>query len=143
MKKSLLIIAIISLTLSNCTGEKKETNPVLNNNWKKEIVLDNGAKWEANIETTKGVSDMITLIKENKETTLEAYLALAKKLNDRNNILIKECTMQGPSHDNLHVFLHPLIEKINALLEVESTSDAKKILSSISENLDAYTTYFK
>ncbi|WP_347174927.1 hypothetical protein [Polaribacter uvawellassae] len=143
MKKLVLIIVMIAFTLTSCVDKKEASNSILNNDWKKEIALDNGEKWEANIETTKGVSDMIILLKENKETSLEAYLSLAEKLNKRNNILVKECTMVGPSHDNLHIFLYPLIEKINALLEVESASDAEKIVSSISENLDAYTTYFK
>ena len=51
--------------------------------------------------------------------------------------------MEGPSHDNLHIFLYPLIGKINLLLEVTSTEKASEIMSSISDNLTAYNTYFK
>jgi hypothetical protein len=144
MKKTFLIIAILSLTIAGCNDEKKQTDSVLNNNWEKEIKLDdNEAKWEANIETTKGVEDLQNLIKTNTTTTVEEYVALAEKLNERKNILVKEFTMEGPSHDNLHIFLYPLIGKINLLLEVTSTEKASEIMSSISDNLTAYNTYFK
>lgn len=143
MKKLVAIIVIISLTLTSCADKKKESNSILNNDWEKEIALDNGAKWEANIETTNGVSDMLLLVNGNKETSLEAYLTLAKKLSERSNLLIKECSMKGPSHDNLHVFLLPLIQKINLLLKTTSATEATQIVSSISENLNAYSTYFK
>lgn len=143
MKKVFLMIAVISLTLTSCSDGKKQTDPVLNDNWKKEIKLDNGAKWEANLETTVGVSDMLKLIKEHNDTSLEGYLALGKKLNERKNTLVKECTMEGPSHDNLHIFLYPLIEKIDLLLKAASEKEAKDIVSSITDNLKAYNTYFK
>lgn len=143
MKKLFLLIVLLSLTLTSCNDEKKQTDSILNNNWEKEIKLDNEAKWEANIETTKGVADLQSLIKTNNATTVDAYVSLANKLNERKNILVKECTMDGPSHDNLHIFLLPLIEKINLLLVTKSTKDAAKIVSSISENLTAYDTYFK
>lgn len=143
MKKAFLTIIILSLTLTSCNDEKKQTYSALNNNWKKEIKLDDGAKWTANIETTKGVVDLQSLIKTHNKTTVDEYVALANKLNERKNILVKECTMDGPSHDNLHVFLYPLIQKINLLLETKSTEDATKIVSSISDNLTAYNTYFK
>lgn len=143
MKKSFLIIAILSLTLTSCNDEKKQTDSALNNNWKKEIKLDDGAKWAANIETTKGVIDLQILIKTHNKTTVDEYVSLGKKLNERKNILVDECTMEGPSHDNLHIFLYPLIQKINLLLETKSTEDATKIVSSISDNLTAYNTYFK
>ena len=51
--------------------------------------------------------------------------------------------MQGVSHDNLHVFLHPLIQKINHLKKTKTTESGAKTVASIVENLDAYTNYFK
>ncbi len=120
-----------------------EENAALNNNWINEIQLDNGDKWLANIKTTEGVNRMLKLISESKTETVEDYLSLANKLNDRKNTLVKECTMTGPSHDNLHMFLHPLIEKIDVLLETKTTEESAETLKSITDNLNAYNTYFK
>ncbi|EGV44796.1 hypothetical protein BZARG_217 [Bizionia argentinensis JUB59] len=167
MKKTILTIAMMALIFSSCNNNKKE-EPVaeqnteekvdavshekheqhqehraLNNNWMNEIQMDNGSKWLANIETTDGVNDMLELISESKTETVEDYLGLANKLNERKNTLVKECTMTGPSHDNLHVFLHPLIEKTDALLETKTTEEGSEILKSITDNLNAYKTYFQ
>lgn len=167
MKKTILSIAIMAFILSSCNNSKKEesateqntenqvevvtdksqaeqhANSVLNNNWMDEIQMDNGSKWSANIETTDGVNNMLKLISESKTETVEDYLSLANKLNERKNTLVKECTMTGPSHDNLHVFLHPLIEKTDALLETKTTEEGSEILKSITYNLNAYNSYFK
>ena len=167
MKKTLLSIAMVAFILSSCNNNKKAENAteqniqekvetvshenhethqassVLNNNWINEIQMDNGAKWAANIETTNGINDMLKFISEAKTETVEGYLNLADKLNSRKNTLVKECSMTGPSHDNLHIFLHPLIEKIDVLLETKSTEEGTETLKSITDNLNAYTTYFK
>ena len=167
MKKTLLSIAMMAFILSSCNNNKKEetatdkntteevevvshqnhethqTSDVLSNNWMNEIQTDNGERWAANIETTDGVNDMLKLISESKTETVEDYLSLATKLNERKNTLVKECTMKGSSHDNLHVFLHPLIEKIDVLLEIETTEKGSETLKSIIDNLNAYNAYFK
>ncbi len=166
MKNTILGMAIMAFSLSSCNNNNKEesaaeqnteepvevvtdeiqeaehVNSALSNNWMNDIQMDNGAKWSANIETTEGVNDMLKLISETKTETVEDYLGLANKLNERKNTLVKECTMTGPSHDNLHVFLHPLIEKTDALLVTKTTEEGSEILKSITNNLNAYNSYF-
>lgn len=167
MKKTLLSIGMMAFILSSCNNGKKEAhatehnaqeqvetvshkdnethqaNAVINNNWMNDIQMDNRSKWLANFETTEGVKAMLKLIFESKTENVEEYLSLANKLNDRKNTLVKECTMTGPAHDNLHVFLLPLIEKIDVLLKTETTEEGTEILKSITDNLNAYKTYFK
>lgn len=115
---------------------------ILSNDWVDEIELDNDSRWDANPETTEGVENMLHLIKETQTKTLEDYHHLGSKLNDEKNYIIKECTMEGPSHDNLHVFLHPLIDKVDALLNSKSTIEAEKIVESMEANLQKYYDYF-
>ena len=163
MKKVIFTTAILSALLVSCNEthqkheateasemvqEQEETRMAaeshsFNNNWVNEIKLNNGSKWEANLETTQGVDKMLGLIKINDPKTVEDYQDLASKLNDEKILVIKECTMKGPSHDNLHVFLQPLIEKIDALLQVSTTDEGNQIIASINENLEEYTNYFK
>src|SRR5690606_40529319 len=73
---------------------------------------------------------MLNLVKTSDPKTVEDYHTLASKLNEDKNYVVKKCTMEGPSHDNLHVFLHPLIEKIEALGEVSTTDEGAKITRS-------------
>lgn len=165
MKKAILTTVIISALLIGCTENKTttqqglvetemaqehDTEPThekmgisLNNSWVKEIKLDNGNKWMANLETTQGVNEMLGLLKDNNPRTVEEYHQLASKLEDTKNVLVKECTMEGPSHDNLHIFLNPLIGKIDELGKVTTMEKGNEIIASIQENLNEYNNYFK
>lgn len=162
MKKTILTVAILSALLVSCNetkhkdGEALETTEAghehhgedmlshaTDNSWVKEIKLDSGKKWDSNLETTDGVEKMIVLVKSSESKTVEGYHTLAKELNEVKNYVVKECTMEGASHDNLHVFLHPLIEKIDALGKVSTEDAGAKIKESIQENLNGYYNYFQ
>ncbi|MDP2688144.1 MAG: hypothetical protein Q8O62_13035 [Aequorivita sp.] len=166
MKKTILTVVTISALLISCNETKnknentesvettegvhehemEEMEPethAMNNAWVNEIKLDNGSKWQANLETTEGVEKMLGLVNASDSKSVEDYHSLASKLNEDKNVLVKKCTMEGPSHDNLHVFLHPLIEKIEALGKVTSTDEGVEITASIKENLEGYYNYFQ
>lgn len=166
MKRIILTIAIISALLISCdeTKHKQENGDIveitegvhehemkemteethsLNNVWINDIKLDNGSKWDANLETTEGVNKMLASVKASDSKTVEDYHTLASKLNDDKNVVVKKCTMEGPSHDNLHVFLHPLIEKIEALGKVATVEEGSQVTASIKENLEGYYNYFQ
>ena len=106
------------------------------------MVLNNGIKWQANKETNDGVMTMLTKINEAKTSTTADYKKLGDTLNDVKNTVVKECTMKGPSHDNLHVWLHPLIEKIEMLQKTENTEEGVYLISNIKKHLEGYYEYF-
>ncbi|SFN66190.1 hypothetical protein SAMN04487989_102297 [Bizionia echini] len=120
-----------------------EASGVYANAWVSEIQIDNGEKWQADATTNEGVQKLQNTINTQTASTLDDYHKLAEQLNDDKNFVVKNCTMKGPSHDNLHIWLHPLIEKIDALLKTEDVDDAEKITVSIKENINAYNTYFQ
>jgi hypothetical protein len=142
-----IIFTLILLALVSCKDSKKSVSTdvenVYSNSWIKEIKLDNGNKWEANLETNDGILKMQNSIKTQLTTTLVEYHELARKLNDDKNYVIINCTMEGASHDNLHIWLLPLIAKIDALSEVKTIEDAAKIKLSIQKNINEYNTYFQ
>ncbi|WP_417236372.1 hypothetical protein [Bizionia paragorgiae] len=123
--------------------EGHDASGVYANAWVNEIQKDNGEKWQADDTTNEGVKNLENIINSVTPSTLEEFHKLAEQLNEQKNFLVKNCTMKGASHDNLHVWLHPLIEKINALLKTETVEDAAKITNSIEENINAYSDYFK
>jgi len=158
MKKGIITAAILSVLLIGCKDNKTSntetsgeiemthdhnTAHVLNNSWVDEIQLDNGNLWEANSETNEGVEKMLDLTKSRNLQTVEDYHGLSKDLNEVKNYVVRECTMKGPSHDNLHVFLHPLIDKIDALGKVSSAKEGQRTTEAIQENLELYQKYFK
>ncbi len=162
MKKRILTAVIISAFLISCNETKPKSEnsdtveviesghehhgeemAAINNDWVNEINLDNGNKWDANLETNEGVEKMLSLIQASEKKSVEDYHALANELNETKNFVVKKCTMKGPSHDNLHVFLHPLIEKIEALGKVSTVDQGTEVTASIKENLEGYSNYFK
>jgi len=110
--------------------------------WIEEISLDQGSKWAANSETTQGVADMVLLISRTQVKTASDYQNLGDGLNEIKNVIVKECTMTGPSHDNLHIWLYPLVEKIGQLQQVESVANGKTLTEEIKGHLDKYYDYF-
>jgi hypothetical protein len=161
-----LIFAMSLMALTSCKDNKKqesnteinsieepvivkekihndEVSNVYKNAWTEEIAMDHGNKWQADAVTTEGVEKMKMTLKAQSTSTLDAYHKLAKMLNEDKNNVIKNCTMKGDSHDNLHIWLLPLIEKIAALSETTTIEDASKIRYSIEENINGYHTYFQ
>ncbi len=141
-----LIFTLILFALVSCKENKNQNtidkSSLYSNSWVKEIKLNKGLKWKANVETNEGVVKMQKSIKSQSTKTLIEYYKLAEILNKNKNYVIKKCSMKGDSHDNLHVWLLPLMAKINALSETKSIKDASKLKESIKENIDAYNDYF-
>ncbi len=131
-----------SVEVTHQDHDDKTTN-VYTNAWISKIELNNGSKWQANAETNEGIQKMKKNIKNQTTSTLDDYYTLADMLNDDKNYVIKNCTMKGASHDNLHVWLLPLIEKIEALSKANTLEEASKLKQSIEENVNAYSNYFE
>ncbi|MEZ4950622.1 MAG: hypothetical protein R2784_14740 [Saprospiraceae bacterium] len=71
------------------------------------------------------------------------YNALAEQLKNKNNGLIKSCTMDGKSHEELHKWLHPHIQLIDALEDAENKEEADKIISELKASFQTYHNYFQ
>ena len=157
MKKITILIVLVSFALTNCkqaVNENQKSRRVQPeaktvvekqqqaDDWTNEIVLNNGIKWQANQETTNGVNAMLSLIDERKVSAPEDFKKLGDTLNEVKNLVIKECTMKGASHDNLHIWLHPLAEKIELLQKTGSMEEGEKLTSSIKVHLEGYYEYF-
>ncbi|MFD2552237.1 hypothetical protein ACFSQP_10455 [Bizionia sediminis] len=159
MNKIIIVLIAVSLLFTGCKDLPKESTTVKNNkvehtehqrendlvgnHWMQEIKLNNGVKWTANPETNEGVVRMQSVLTTSNLKDLNDYHTIAGALNKEKNYVIKECTMKGPSHDNLHVWLLPLIEKIDALKEANTLAEAQHIYKSIEQNVNAYDDYFE
>jgi hypothetical protein len=106
--------------------------------------LNNGAQWIPNIETTQGVSRMLKLVSSQIDAEdLTLYSEIGKTLNLEMKTVFAQCTMQGKGHDQLHLFLIPLVKQFRGLEHVETEEEAINKLAAIKTHLNGYTTYFK
>lgn len=103
------------------------------------ITLNNGAKWSANKETTTGVMNMQHFVNEQLQQSAPDIHLIAAKLDEQFNLIIKQCTMQGEAHEQLHHFLLPMRERITRLKE----SGDKQQVEEIKDWLEEYPEYFE
>lgn len=153
MRASAFGILLLSLIFSGCNNNnnKQQSSAAIAVElhpeeellvWEKEIELDRGSKWIANKGTTAGVNKMSAIIENSTPSTVNEYKELGDSLISEINILIAECTMKGPSHDNLHIFLEPLVIKAAQLEQTFSEEEGARLTSEIDQHLRAYHKYF-
>ena len=143
-----LVLVLVGCNSNNTKKTTKSNDSVEMNhgmpmNWRNEIMLDGERKWMANSETTHGVNDMLQRISEDQSVSVDAYRSLASDLNKFKNTIVEKCTMEGPSHDNLHIWLYPLMDELKNLSEVQTTEQGEEITMHIKDHLQAYFTYFQ
>ncbi len=107
---------------------------------KQSIELNNGQKWKVNTEMIPYVLDAEKAFREYDNID---YKGLAKKLEEKNQGLIKSCTMDGKSHDELHKWLHPHLELVKSLSEAGEIKNANEIIEQLKESFKTYHTYFQ
>ncbi len=106
------------------------------------VKLNNGDKWEANVETTNGIGLMLGSVGDMPaEPTLEDFRALHKTLNVRFQTILQKCTMTGEAHNQLHNYLMPLKEKIDLLASADLDT-CKKMLPELKEYIMKYSHFF-
>jgi len=103
------------------------------------LTLNNGAKWAANKETTNGVMTMQQLVNEQLQQSAPDIHLIAAELDEQFNLIIKQCTMQGEAHEQLHHFLLPLRDRITCLKENGDKQQVKEIKGLLEE----YPKYFE
>ncbi len=106
------------------------------------IELNNGEKWAVNEEMKPFVlkgEELVNTFVQNSETD---YKALASKVKEQDDQLVKSCTMDGKSHDELHKWLHPHMELVEKLEKSEDAEKAKAAVAELQASYQAYHQYF-
>jgi hypothetical protein len=137
---SLFIIFSASSCKNNAnqdqTQEKTTNSPAT-------IELNNGAKWIVNEEMKPFLTESESILNTYIANGSTDFKTLAKELADKNSGLIKSCTMDGKSHDELHKWLHPHMALIESLQDAESDVAANKIISELKSSFETYNQHFQ
>lgn len=109
------------------------------------IPLNEGKKWTADEATNRNVKELIAITEKFK--TIENpnepdYKSLNAELARGLNKMIQQCTMKGPDHDALHIWLEPLLQDNVNLKEAANLKESDKIFTSIEKRLYNYQNYF-
>ncbi len=101
------------------------------------VALDAGRKWQMDEHTRNSIARMKQLVAGDETDTLGK--SLAGEFLD----LMKVCTMQGPAHDQLHVFLNELMPRILALPDDGNDKKFKAEKEKIQNLLQEFGQYFE
>src|SRR5690554_2234900 len=155
--KQIVLIAISTLVLWSCDNKSETTHSNEEANLHEEqqheahhheessepLELNQGEKWLVNDEMKPFVEKGEELVNTYVESNDTLYPGSAKHIKELNQQLITSCTMEGKSHDELHKWLHPHMELIEALGKASSENDANMIIAKLQQSYALYHQYFE
>jgi CRISPR/Cas system CSM-associated protein Csm2 small subunit len=107
------------------------------------LKFDDGKKWIANIETHQGIQQMDSIISAFKDSKSKDYKTLGDNLSKQTSYVIKNCSMKGEPHDQLHVVLVPMLDEVSILKDHKDTTTSKAALNQLEQLITAYFKYFE
>ncbi len=107
--KKITIMFCLALLTFSCGEDGLSEKSAHSNHEDNELILDNGKKWIANIETTTNIHEMIQIMNEfEKSTDVADYHLLKERLEKKFKNIFDECTMKGEAHEQLHNYMLPM-----------------------------------
>ncbi len=141
MKTKVIPLILILIATLSCKNERPAERISVADNL--ELHLNNGDKWIVNPETHEGIKIMDSIISAFKKENKKDYNALGKALSKQTSYIIKNCSMKGEPHDQLHVVLIPMLDEILFLRASGNTTDSYKALTTLDALIDTYFKHFK
>lgn len=128
MLKLKIAFFAVGLVLFSCNTKSKEEkitemNTVEHQHSESEAIqLNNGEKWKVDDNMMLHIRNMEKdVIKFDKENGAN-YSLLAENLKANIELLTSNCTMKGKAHDELHKWLVPFIELVDAFSKDKSAN---------------------
>lgn len=154
MKSPLFFTLLASLLIASCTPSVEKSNQDSKSEINQEgaseaapapteLGLNNGEKWPVNPEMMVHVAASDSLVRNFDPATADSHALLAAELEENKNRLISACTMKGPAHDALHLWLMPYIGDIDQLAEAETEAEKEQALADLQQSFDSFYTYFE
>lgn len=143
MKHPFHVFFILCFSFISCKETQIENPELSQYGIELGLQLDQGKKWIGNPETTFGVKKMEGLVANfDPNSNPEGWMELQNNLRSAFDEIFRECTMEGEGHEQLHVYLIPLMELFNALGNEDSES-RYAAFETLEKHLPVYWEYFE
>ena len=142
----LLLLAVFTLNCKNQNKDEAHANlptAAVEEPNIQTINLNDGEKWAVNEEMKPFISDSEKILNEFIAKKSNDFISLAAQLKEKNSGLVKSCTMQGASHDELHKWLHPHMELIKSLADAGDLEAATLTIEELKESFVTYNQFFQ
>lgn len=133
-----IFLIIIAYSCKNSKAEI-ETDGILD-----ALILNQGKPWLVNHETHVGITKMDSLITNFVTSKDKNHKHLGASLSKQTSFIIKNCSMTGTPHDQLHVVLVPMLDEISVMRETDDDITIKKTaLLRLRVYIEKYYEHFK
>ncbi|HMN32793.1 MAG: hypothetical protein IT215_01015 [Chitinophagaceae bacterium] len=112
-------------------------------NQEEAIILDNGKKWKVNDNMLPYILDAEKIFIAYLDNHDVDFKKLAKDLENKNDSLTSNCTMEGQAHDELHKWLLPHLELTEKLSSAESENEAQNQIKELKLSFETFHKYFE
>lgn len=140
------VIAMVVFTVTSCKNNANHNHDQTHTDAADHqvvIELNDGVKWAVNAEMKPFILESESMLNAYVANGSTDYKTLAKELTDKNSGLIKSCTMDGKSHDELHKWLQPHMALIESLQDADNADAADKIINELKSSFELYNQYFQ
>lgn len=109
--------------------------------------LNDGQKWMADRHTFDSAAWMrasVTNFQKNASAgSLDAIHKVGQQLEKQLHELIRGCTMIGPHHDQLHIWIAMLAPQIEALIDATDVTAGQAAVAKVSDLLKVFDDHFR
>jgi len=108
------------------------------------LVLNDGKKWQMDEHTRNAIKNLDSLlISHSSIKSIDEHQQLSEKLDEELIFLIRGCTMEGPAHDQLHVFLGFFYPKVQSLKKETIIESSKNVFKELEILVIEYHKHFE
>lgn len=122
MKQFLVLILAVLVSCGNPQSAEHDhgKNETSHDHGAGTVPLNGDRKWKADEATKENVAAMMTVVSDAAYADAGKRTQLVTDLQGEIDTLIEECTMEGPEHDALHVWLEQILQDVKALKEEDT-----------------------
>lgn len=145
LKIKIVLLATVGLFLFSCNTKSKEEKTTEikteehQHSESETIQLNEGKKWKVDDDMMLHIRNMEKDVVNFDKTDDKNYSLLAGKLKVNIDLLTSNCTMKGEAHDELHKWLVPYIELIDAFSKEKSANQ----FTEIQHSFKTFNQYFQ
>lgn len=152
-----LVIAVIVMTSCNSNTEKSTEEPTVvvdstsvkteeEHYHDEDLQLDSGKKWVVVPEMLAHIRSMegrVNNFSKKQKPLLEEHQSLAQEIKLDIEKLTSSCTMTGQAHDELHKWLVPYMELIDAYSTSTDMPSAQSQFTEIQKSFTVFNEFFE
>lgn len=148
MNKILIILSLLIAACSNNEshiGVAKGDKPRQHDPATTAVVtmrLNNNAKWRTDDATRKNVVAMVRAVNDSDNTGTSRKQQLLQQLQATINTLLQQCTMKGPDHDALHLWVEQVMHDLKSVKE-ETDDGYQKSYVALKRDVENFYVYFE